>query len=175
MDMTSRYNILFVPHLNDRKKISSLRSKICELVHSTQALQYPIHMSLISGGFETNYYSKFEKELKELCKKEKAITIQSEKLTGVLPDRFWTGIHILQSDNIKKLQIKLQKLRNKYANKKGEHNFHPLHITLAFPAKVEDLKRLKSPVNFMLFDRVTIVKKDKELAPYRIYKHIKIG
>jgi 2'-5' RNA ligase len=145
------------------------------LTHSTEALQYPVHMSLLSGGFQTKNYFGFEKELREICKKEKPLKVHSEKLTGVLPDRFWTGINIVKSDEVKKLQLKLQKLRNKFADKKEKHNFHQLHITFAFPAKVGGLKKFKSPVGSMIFDRITIVKKEKKFAPYRIYKHIKIS
>jgi len=49
--MTTKYNLFFIPEFSDRKKISKLRRNICKKVHSTQALQYPVHMSLISGGF----------------------------------------------------------------------------------------------------------------------------
>ena len=54
--MAPKYNLLFVPYLENRKKISPLRYKICKTVHSTQALQYPVHMSLISGGFQVKNY-----------------------------------------------------------------------------------------------------------------------
>ena len=173
--MAPKYNLLFIPHFQDRKKISPLRSKICNKVHSTQALQYPIHMSLISGGFKVKDFSKFEESLKQLCKNEKPLKLKTEKLTAVLPDRFWTGIHITRTDKITELQKKLQSLRNKFALEKEEHKFHPLHITLAFPAKVDGLTKIKCPINSMSLDRITIVKKDKELAPYRIFKHIKIA
>ena len=59
-----KYNILFVPDINDKKRLSELRYKVCKLVHSNQALQYPVHMSLISKGFETNNYEIFQKERK---------------------------------------------------------------------------------------------------------------
>jgi 2'-5' RNA ligase len=173
--MAPKYNLLFVPHFEDRKKISPLRSKICKEVHSTQALQYPIHMSLISGGFQVKDYKKFETELRVLCSEEKSLKLKTEKFTAVLPDRFWTGIHITRTDEITELQKKLQSLRNKFALEKEEHKFHPLHITLAFPAKVDGLTKIKCPVNSMNLDRITIVRKDKELAPYRIFKHIKIA
>lgn len=70
---------------------------------------------------------------------------------------------------------KIQSLRNIYAIKKEVHKFNPLHITLAFPAKVDGLKKIKCPVNSMILDRITIVKKEKEQAAYKIFKHIKIA
>ena len=173
--MASKYNILFVPPIEIRRKVSPIRTRICKMVHSTQALQYPIHMSLISGGFQVKNYSTFEKELRLLCKKEKSMTLKTEKFTAVLPDRFWTGIHIVRTEELTKLQKGLQILRNKYAIKEEKHQFHPLHITLAFPAKVDGLKKIKCPIGSIVLDRVTIVKKDAEIAPYKIYKHIKIG
>ena len=171
----AKYNLFFVPHFEDRKKISKLRSKICQLVHSTQALQYPVHMSLISGGFYTKNYPFFEKSLRELCKKENSLKLRAEKFTAVLPDRFWTGIHIIRNNKIKLLQKKLQVLRNKFADKTEKPGFIRLHITLAFPAEVDGLDRIKSPIELMNFDRITIVKKENETAPYRIFKHIKIA
>ena len=107
--------------------------------------------------------------------KEKPLKIKTEKFTAVLPERFWTGIHIVRTDEITELQKRLQTLRNKFSLESEEHKFHPLHITLAFPAKVDGLTKIKCPVNSMILDRITIVKKDKELAPYRIFKHIKIA
>ena len=64
-----KYNLYFVPHFEDRKKISPLRAKTCKQCHSTQALQTPVHMSFTSGMSIKNY-SLFEKELRTLCKKE---------------------------------------------------------------------------------------------------------
>lgn len=145
------------------------------MVYSTQALQYPIHMSLISGGFQMKNYIEFENELKKLCKNEKPLILKPKNYTSIIPNRFWTGIEIKRTDKIKRLQIKLQKLRNKHAIKKEEHQFHPLHITLAFPAKVENLQKIKSPVDSMVLDRITIVRRDNSSKPYKIYKHIKIG
>ena len=172
--MIPKYNIFFVPHLKNKKKISPLRASICKQVHSTQALQFPIHMSLISGGFKIKNYSKFENELKILCNMQNPMELEAEKSTSIIADRFWTGIHIKQTNHIKQFQIKLQELRNKFADKVEKHYFHPLHITLAFPAKVENLKPIKCPVKILKFDRITIAKKEKENAPYRIYKHIKL-
>ncbi|MCD4759486.1 2'-5' RNA ligase family protein [archaeon] len=171
--MAQRYNLLFVPHIKNRKKISSLRASICKQAYSIQALQYPVHMSLISGGFSTKDYSSFEKELKEICKKQDSIILKSKKTTDVLPNRFWTGISILRSGRVKRLQLKLQALRNRFADKKEKHYFRPLHITLAFPAKVDGLKKLKCPVKNLSFDRVTIVRKEE--LPYRIFKHVKFA
>ena len=173
--MTAKYNIFFVPPTDDRIKIASLRSKVCKLVHSTQALQYPVHMSLISDGFEVKKYSTFEKELKEFCKNQKAITLKAEKLVRILPDRFWAGIQVIKTGELTQLQTDLQRLRNQYALKKEEHSFHPPHITLAFPAKVDDLKKMKNPVTLIKLDQITIVKKENEEAPYRIYQHLKLG
>jgi len=173
--MVLKYNLIFVPNLDDRKKISHLRSKICKKIHSTQALQYPVHISLISSGFHIKNFTKFEQSLKELCKNEKPLKVKTEKLTTVLPDRFWTGIQIIRTNDITELQKKLQRLRNVFSLKKENHQFHPLHITLAFPAKVDELKPEKCPIKNMILDRITIVKKEKESDPYRIFKHIKLG
>ncbi|MBS3174823.1 hypothetical protein J4440_03005 [Candidatus Woesearchaeota archaeon] len=123
-----KYNILFVPDINDKKRLSELRYKVCKLVHSNQALQYPVHMSLISKGFETNNYEIFQKELKEICKNQKSLIIKTEKFTSILPKRFWTGIHIKNTKELKDFQIKLQSLRNKYSVKKK--NIHFIHYTL---------------------------------------------
>ena len=173
--MEPKYNLFFVPHLEDRRKISQIRSKICKKVYSTKALQFPVHMSLVSSSFKIKDFSSFEKELKKLCKKQNKIILKTEKTTSILPDRFWTGIHITNIKEVRRLQDKLQVLRNKFADKKQKHPFHPPHITLAFPAEVEGLKEIKCPLNLMTFDRITIVKKDGIFKPCKILKHINFG
>ena len=169
-----KYNLFFVPEFKDRRKISPLRSKICNLVHSTQALQYPVHMSLISGGFKTNDFALVEKTLKEFCKKQQPFVLRAEKDITILPHRFWVGISIKRTNELKKLQTDLQTIRNKYSIKKEKHLFHPLHITLAFPAKVENLEKTKNPVAEFIFDKITVVKRGKD-NKYRIYKKIRFG
>ena len=175
--MAPRYNLFFVPHPEDRKRISPLRRDICRQVHSTQALQYPVHMTLVSRGFSAGDFPSFERDLRSICRGQKRMVLRAEGMTSVLPDRFWTGIHIIKTGGITRLQLKLQELRNKYADKseREKHPLHPPHITLAFPAKVEGLREVECPVKHMRFDRVTIVKKERMLAPYRIYKHIKFA
>ena len=169
-----KYNLLFIPHFNDRVKISSLRKSICKRVFSTQALQYPVHMSVISGGFEVHDYKKFEAELKDLLKKEKPVDLNPEKMeTFVLPEKFWTGIHIDRAEEITQLQTKLQDLRNKHTDDKKELKVGQLHITLAFPAKVDELKPSKCPVEKMYLDRISIVKRvGGPTSPYKLVKHI---
>lgn len=173
--MAPKYNLFFIPKIDNRKKLSELRKKICKQTRSTYALNYPLHMSLISGGFNTKNYSSFEKELKIICKNQNKMILQTEKLLGILPKIFWTGINIRRTKEIKKLQTELQSLRNKFANKKGRHLFRPLHITFAFPAKVEKLKSMICPIKKMEFDRIAIVKKDTEDSKYKIFKYIKFS
>jgi len=132
-------------------------------------------VSLISSGFNARDYAAFENELRGFCRHEKPFAIKAEGFTSVLPDRFWTGIHISRTEKLARFQKKLQDLRNKHATKKEKHIFRPPHITLAFPAKVDGLKKFKNPVVSMEFDRITVVKKEEELGPYRIVKHVKIG
>lgn len=110
-----------------------------------------------------------------LCEKEKPVRVLLEKYTGVLPDRFWTGIHILRTNHITAMQKRLQKLRNTFATQKEEHPHNRLHITLAFPAKVDMLHKTKSPIDFLIFDRITIVRKEKNGEAYKIMKHIPFG
>lgn len=169
-----KYNLLFIPHFKDRLLLNMFRKKISREVFSTQALQYPLHMSVISGGFYVNDYQKFEKELKDLLKKEKPFEVTSKGSTSfVLPEKFWTGIHINRNNDITKLQNKLQDLRNKFTDDKKQLKDTQLHITFAFPAKVDELKPIKIPMEKFLIDRITIVKKvGKESNPYRIYKHV---
>jgi 2'-5' RNA ligase len=170
-----KYNILFVPKIKDRLKLGLIRRSISKKVFSTQALQYPVHMSVISGGFYVTDYNKFEESLRGLLKKEKPIEIFSEGLNSfVLPEKFWTGIHINRNVEITNLQHKLQNIRNLYTEEKKDLKEGQLHITFAFPAKVDELKPIKLPVTKFLIDRITIVKKEGELAPYRIHKHIKL-
>jgi hypothetical protein len=171
-----KYNLLFIPHFNDRLKISKLRRKVCKQVFSTQALQYPVHMSVISGGFEVYDFKKFEAELKDLLKTQKPIILNPEKNeTFVLPEKFWTGIHIDRTEEITEFQTKLQELRNKHTDDKKDLKTGQLHITLAFPAKVDELKPSKCPVNKMILDRISIVKRvGGSTSPYRLVKHLKL-
>lgn len=175
-DRRIKYNLLFVPHLVDRVKLNYFRRKICKSVFSTQALQYPVHMSLISGGFFLKDYDEFEKELKSILSKTKPITLHSESSKSfVLPEKFWTGIHINRNDEITSLQGSLQCLRNKYADEKKELKTSQLHITFAFPAKVDELVPVNVPIKEFNLDRVTIVKKyPGEMNPYVIHKHLKL-
>ena len=171
--MASRYLIAFVPHLKDRKKISPLRAKACKKTHSTQALQSPIHLSLTKTTKLANYHL-FEQELKKLCPKEKEQILILKKFTDVLPNRFWSGIHIKPTKNLIQLKKKLERIINKYAHKKRFMTFIP-HITLTFPAKVASLNKMKIPVQKLKMDRLTILKQQKEGAPYKIHKHIKLS
>ena len=173
--MVTSYNVFFVLRLDQRKKITALRSAVCKQVHSTQALQYPVHMSLISGGFQTNNLAAFEKTLRDLCRQQKPMNLRAHKHTSVLPNRFWTGIMITRSAQIKRLQEKLQKLRNDFAQEKQTHQFHPLHITLAYPARVDDLKEITCPVDSLIFDRVCVARKKGPGKPYRIWKYVSFG
>lgn len=170
--MAPKYAIFFIPELEDRKKISKLRSKMCKLCHTTQALQYPVHTSLASGT-ELKDYSLFEKEIKELCKNHKPLTIYAEKNTSVLPDRFWTGIHIKKSKKLLDFKNKLESIKNKHSTKPVKMYFVP-HITLAFPAKVDNIEPAKNPVTKLILNRIAIVKKERKGAPYRIHKYIKL-
>ena len=171
-----KYNILFVPKIKDRIKLGLIRRKICKKVFSTQAMQYPVHMSVISGGFHVTDYNKFEESLIGLLKKEKPFEIVSEGPNSfVLPEKFWTGIHINRNVDITNLQYKLQNIRNLYTEEKKDLKEGQLHITFAFPAKVDELKPIKLPVTKFFVDRITIVKKvGGEQASYKIHKHIKL-
>ena len=167
--MKPKYAIYLIPELKDRKKISNLRSKMCKLCHTTQSLQYPVHISLASGTIIKDY-SKFEKELKEFCKKQKPFTLLASKNTTVLTDRFWIGISIKNTKNLQAFKNKVESIKNKNSVKARKMYFVP-HITLAFPAKVDDIKPLKNPVAKLTFNRITIARKEKEGEPYRVYKH----
>ena len=114
-----KYNLLFVPRIWNRLYLSLIRRSVSKKVYSTQALQYPVHMSLISSGFYLQNYEKFEKELVELLKNEKPFEVVTEgSETVVLPEKFWTGIHIQRNPEITNLQSKLQNLRNLYTEEK---------------------------------------------------------
>jgi len=171
--MAPKYAIYFIPELEDRKKISKLRSKMCKLCHTTQALQYPVHMSL-TFGTELKDYDLFEKEIREFCKKTKSFTITSEKNTSVLPNRFWTGISFKNSKTLSNFKNNLESLKNRHSVKSVKMNFVP-HITLAFPAKVDSVKSVKNPVSKFVLNRIAIVKKEQKGAPYRIHKYIKLA
>ena len=171
-----KYNLLFVPRIWNRLYLSLIRRSVSKKVYSTQALQYPVHMSLISGGFYLQNYEKFEKELVELLKNEKPFEVVTEgSETVVLPEKFWTGIHIQRNPEITNLQSKLQNLRNLYTDDKKEFKESQLHLTIAFPAKVDEIKPIKISMNKFLIDRITVVKKvGGEFSPYKVFKHIKI-
>ena len=169
--MESLYALFFIPELKDRKKISKIRSKMCKLCHTTQALQYPVHMSLACGTVLKDY-SKFEKELKQFCKEQKSFIIHSEKNISVLPDRFWMGISIKKSDELLFLKNKVESLKNKHSIYPKKMSFDP-HITLAFPAKVDNILPIENPITEIVVNRITIVRKEKKGEPYRIFKHIK--
>ena len=171
--MAPKYAIYFIPELEDKKKISQLRSKMCKLCHTTQALQYPVHMSLASGT-ELKNYELFEKEIKKFCKKTKSFTINAEKNTSVLPDRFWTGISFKNSKKLSDFKNNVESIKNRHSIKSVKMYFVP-HITLAFPAKVDNIEPIKIPVSKFDFNRNAIVKKERKGAPYRIHKYIKLA
>lgn len=171
--MAPVYAIYFIPELEDRKKISKLRSKMCKMCHTTQALQYPVHMSLASGT-EIKKYKLFEEEIKEFCKKTKPFTINAEKNTSVLPDRFWTGISFKNSKKLSDFKNNVEYIKNRYSIKPVKMYFVP-HITLAFPAKVDNIKPVKSPVSKFNLNRIAIVKKESKRAQYRLHKYIKLN
>lgn len=171
--MTPKYAIYFIPEFEDRKKISKLRSEMCKLCHTTQALQYPVHMSL-AYGTELKDYALFEKEIRDFCKKTKSFTLHAEPNISMLPDRFWMGIHIDHSSQLLHCKNTIESIKNKYSTQSSTMDFLP-HITLAFPAKVDDLDPVKNPVLRFHFNRIAIVKKEQEGKPYRIHKYIKLA
>jgi len=63
-------------------------------------------------------------------------------------------------------------LRNNHALTKQTQEYCPLHITLAYPAKVDILKPTKNTVKKMVFDEVVIVKKENE-EKYTIHRKVK--
>lgn len=171
--MSQTYNIYLVPKIEDRKKISKLRQEICKKTYSTQALQYPVHLSL-TAGTKIKDYLVFEKELINLCKKLKQIKlIPTKKTTDILKEFFWTGISFEKNLDLIEIQKQLEDLKNKHSLNKREIDFKP-HITLSYPPKVDDLKPSFNPVNELIFDKITIaIKKDSD-KKYTIYKHYKL-
>lgn len=173
MIIKPKYIILFIPERKDRKKLEILRSQMCKRCHTTQALWAPVHMSLTWGSVLKNF-STFENELKDLCKQEKPIPLSAKPMTDIIPERFWTGVSIKNSEQLIKFQKKVESLKNKYASKPDNIYFIP-HMTFAFPAKVDYIKPVKNPVQKMILNRVTILKKEEGNWKYKIYKHIKVG
>lgn len=164
-----RYNIFFVPRFPERKVLSELRRRFCRDLNSRDALRSPVHMSLISGGF-TCEYSDVRDDLKELCRKTSPMKFAINKQIAILPKISWAGLHIQRTPKIKRFQEQLQRIRNTHARDQQEHYFRPLHITLAHPANVNDMKPHPSPFKTLLFDRITVCKKEGDI--YRIHKHI---
>ncbi len=170
--MVPRYQVFFVPHTKERKKLSSLRSKLCKECKSNKALQYPVHMSFI-GGTKIKNYKDFEKDLKTFCSKEKKQILKTSKYTEIVKERGWSGIHIEPTKELLKFRKKLRTLVGKHALERRAMRFIP-HITLVFPADVSKLRKIKNPIQNLLMDRLTIAIKEKTGAPYKTYKHIKI-
>lgn len=173
MSIAPKYIIHFIPERKDRKQLEVLRSQMCNKCHTTQALWAPVHMSLTWGSVIKNF-TVFEKELKNLCKKEKPIPLTAKAMTDILPERFWTGISIKNSEQLIEFQKKIESLKNKYADEPKNMYFIP-HMTFVFPAKVDYIQPIKNPVQKMILNRVTILKKEEGNRKYKIYKHIKVG
>ena len=173
MSIAPKYIILFIPERKDRKKLEVLRSQMCKKCHTTQALWAPVHMSLTWGSIIKNF-TIFEKELKNICKNEKQIPLTAKPMSDILPERFRTGISIKNSEELIRFQKKIELLKNKYAIKPSNMYFIP-HMTFAFPAKVNNIQPIKNPVQKMILNRVTILKKEEGSWKYKIYKHIKVG
>lgn len=172
--MNQTYNINFVPKSDDKKVISQLRKEMCRKCFTTQALQYPVHLSL-AGGSEIENYDKFEKELLKLCKELKPIKIiSSDENTSINHNNYWTGLSFYKSKELSELQIKVENLKNKYSKNYYNLNFIP-HITLAYPAKVDKLKPSKNPIKELILDRITVCKKDNKRSKYKIHRHYKLG
>lgn len=172
--MNQIYNINFVPNSENKKIISSLRKEICKKCFTTQALQYPVHLSL-AGGSEIKDYDKFEKELLKLCKELKPFKIfSSENNTTINSSNYWTGLSFHNSKELSELQMKVEKLKNKYSKNYYNLNFIP-HITLAYPAKVDKLELSKNPIKELMLNKITICKKDTKRNKYKIHKHYKLG
>lgn len=170
-----RYNILFVPRFEDRTKISPLRARLCRRTGSNKALQYPVHMSLVSGGFSTADIHGLIAVLQEYCKSQKAFYLYPKQRTDVLPKLRWSGIHLKNSKRLHSLRTELQKIRNSCAKDKQKHFYHPLHITCTFEADVSGLQSEDVPVHKLLFDRITITRRKSKESKYRIFKHIEFG
>jgi 2'-5' RNA ligase len=170
--MAPRYQIFFVPHTNERKKLSKLRKKLCKKCKSNKALQYPVHMSFISGT-KIKDYNKFEENLKTFCSNEKKLILKTSKYTKIVKERGWSGIEIELNKELYSFRKKLRALVGKHELERRAMRFIP-HITLVFPADVSGLKKIKNPVGDLLMDRLTIAKKEKSGTPYKICKHIKI-
>lgn len=166
------YSICFVPHLNERKKLSKSRSKLCRRYKSNKALQYPVHMTL-TLGVKIKDYKKFEKAIKDFCKTQTPFIINSNGYTSLSFRESWSGINIIENRKIIKFKDNLQTIVDKYAVHRKERAVQ-LHITLVYQTNLKDIKKIKLPVNKFLFDRVTILKKFKKGDKYRIHKHINL-
>lgn len=166
------YAICFVPELNNRKKLTKLRAKLCKKYKSNKALQYPVHMSL-TLGVRIKDYKKFEKEIRDFCKTKGSILINSKSYTSLSFNGMWSGINIIENKKIIKFRNSVQKNVNKYAIHKRERAVQ-LHITLVYQTDLRNMKRIELPVKKFLINRITIVKKSKKGEKYRIHKHIKL-
>ena len=126
----------------------------------------------LSDGTMIKDYPLFEKEIEALCKKEKSLVLSVRNNITMLPKSFFVGLTVKKSKKLSALKNRLEAVKNRHSIKAKRTDFAP-HITLAYPAKVNRLKTMKSPVKNLKFDRITIVK--KEGRKYRIHKHIRFG
>ncbi len=171
--MTPKYQIFFVPHTKERKKLSRLRTQLCNKCKSYKALQYPVHISFI-GGTKIKNFKDFEQDLRKFCSKQKKQLLKTNRYTFIVKERGWSGISIEPTNELLRFRRKLRKLVSKHALERRAMRFIP-HITLVFPADVSKLKKVKNPVQNLLLDRITICKKVKDGGVYKIYCNIKLG
>lgn len=141
-------------------------------------MQYPLHMTF-TWGFPIKNYAKFERELKQLCAKQKPRILKAKPKTAIILKYYWSGISIENTPWLRSFQKKIKKKTNKYATKKERHRFWP-HISLVYsleekPIDLSDLKPIKNPVTRFNMDRITICKQQKKGEKYKIFKHIKLG
>jgi 2'-5' RNA ligase len=169
-----RYNIQFLPELQHRTKLRELKYRVSKKVGKSIALNFPVHMSLISGGFNTKDIDIVIQEIKEACKGLSPIDLTLGPKTDTLIKKGWVGFHVYPAEEINVIRRKLHKIRNRYATEKEKHEYHPPHITLAYPADVTNFKPISNPVKKMNFNRVTLLV-SKPNGKYKILKHFKLG
>lgn len=169
------YSIQFIPNIKDRQILNNYKHEFSKITKSIEALRFPVHMSLISSKFKTRNINSLIKELKYFAKSTKPFAIKPYKNISIMKNIDWCGLNFSQTTKINNLRSSLQDIRNKFATINEKHLFKQPHITLSFKTDVSKLKVSPSPMKELLFDRITILSKEKKSDRYTIFKHIKLG
>ena len=114
--------------------------------------------------------------LRDLCAKQRQLTLRLHKQTTVHPDRFWAGVSFCKSVAVNRLRHALEEIARTHV-RKGEFRplLSPLHLTLTFPAKVEHVQKETLTVRTLCINRLTILEQKERNGAYYVHTHLPFG